>query len=110
MVEEALVQGHLVTSSRRMPQVNLPAVEALLQGKWFVSRGLMGQALTDSRYAPEGLAADSSDGIFRVEMDSPMPLNLPEEDRFGALFYDSDAAYCNDCQARMYGLAPPCKT
>jgi len=106
VVEEALSSGAFgyVVKAHAASEL-LPAVEALLQGKRFVSRGLMGQALTDSRYAPEGLAADSSDGIFRVEMDSPMPLNLPEEEQVRRIIYDSYVAYCNDCQARMYGLA-----
>ena len=106
VIEEALSSGALgyVVKAHAASEL-LPAVEALLQGKRFVSRGLTGQVLPDSRYAPEDFVADSSDGIFRVEMDSPMPVDLPEEEQIRRIIYDTYVAYCNDCQARMYGLA-----
>jgi DNA-binding NarL/FixJ family response regulator len=92
----------------------LPAVEAVLQGKKFVSRGLAGQRFMVAAGAPEKLresaeshplfVAESSDGIFRVEMDSPMPVDLPEEEQIERIIRDSYVADCNDSQARMYGL------
>jgi DNA-binding NarL/FixJ family response regulator len=106
VIEAALNSGALgyVVKAHAASEL-LPAVEALLQGKRFVSRGSMAQDLPDSRYAPEDLLADSSDGIFRVEMDSPMPVDLPEEEQIRRIIYDTYVSYCNDCQARMYGLA-----
>ena len=106
VIEEALSSGALgyVVKAHAASEL-LPAVEALLQGKRFISRGLTGQVLPDSGYAPEDFVADRSDGIFRVEMDSPMPVDLPEEEQIRRIIYDTYVSYCNDCQARMYGLA-----
>jgi DNA-binding NarL/FixJ family response regulator len=106
VIEEALSSGALgYVVKANAAREFLPAVEAVLQGKRFIGRGLAGQGSTDSRCAPVDLVADSSDGIFRVEMDSPMPVDLPEEEQIRHIIYASYVAYCNDCQARMYGLA-----
>jgi hypothetical protein len=34
-----------------------------------------------------------------------MPVDLPEEEQIRRIIYDTYVSYCNDCQARMYGLA-----
>jgi DNA-binding NarL/FixJ family response regulator len=79
------------------------AVEAVLAGKQFVSRGLAGQHLADEE-SYRLFVAESSDGIFRVDMDAPMPVDLPEEEQIQRIIRDSYVADCNDSQARMYGL------
>jgi len=89
----------------------LSAVEAVLQGKQFVSKGLAAQELTvmtaEPRARLEGyrLSVDvSRDGLFCVEMDSPMPVDLPEDEQIQHIIRDSYIADCNDSQAKMYGL------
>ncbi len=89
----------------------LVAVQAVLQGKQFVSRGLEAQQFTQvmekTREGEESyrlLVDESCDGIFCVEMDSPMPVDLPEEEQIQHIIRDSYVADCNDSQARMYGL------
>jgi DNA-binding NarL/FixJ family response regulator len=91
----------------------LTAVEAVLQGKQFASRELA-RGFTGVMDAPERLrdsaesyhlfVDESCDGIFCVEMDSPMPVDLPEEEQIQRIICDSYVADCNDSQARMYGL------
>jgi DNA-binding NarL/FixJ family response regulator len=89
----------------------LAAVETVLQGKQFVSKGLAAQEFAEATAEPrarlEGyrLSVDASrDGLFCVEMDSPMPVDLPEDEQIRHIIRDSYIADCNDSQAKMYGL------
>ncbi len=90
----------------------LPAVEMVLRGKHFVSDGLEAQDFVEAMDKPrEGQESyrlfvnEACDGIFCVEMDAPMPVNLPEEEQIQRIIFDSYVADCNDSQARMYGLS-----
>jgi DNA-binding NarL/FixJ family response regulator len=90
----------------------LTAVETVLRGKHFVSSGLETQEFNAVMDTPpetrEGyrlLVDESRDGIFCVEMDSPMPVDLPEEEQIRRIICESYVADCNDSQARMYGLS-----
>ena len=67
----------------------LPAVEAVLQDKSFVSREV---------------TAEHPVGKFRVDMDRPMPVDLPEEEQIRRILHDTFIADCNEAQAKMYGL------
>jgi DNA-binding NarL/FixJ family response regulator len=90
----------------------LAAVETVLRGEQFVSEGLAAQDFTEivekRRESKEGyqlFVDESCDGIFCVEMDSPMPVDLPEEEQIQRIIRESYVADCNDSQARMYGLS-----
>jgi PAS domain S-box-containing protein len=48
--------------------------------------------------------AQSSEGIFREELDAPLSLTLPEDELIHHILYDSYMAECNDAMARMYGF------
>jgi PAS domain S-box-containing protein len=47
--------------------------------------------------------AQSSEGIFREEMDAPVSIDLPEDELIHCILHDSYMAECNDAMARMYG-------
>jgi PAS domain S-box-containing protein len=49
--------------------------------------------------------AQSSEGIFREEVDVPIPINLPEDELIRRIIHDSYLAECNDAMGRMYGSA-----
>jgi DNA-binding NarL/FixJ family response regulator len=90
----------------------LTAVETVLDGKHFVSSGLTVPEFTeteersrDSRAGYSLFVDEKCDGIFCVEMDSPMPVDLPEEEQIQRIIRESYVADCNDSQARMYGLS-----
>jgi DNA-binding NarL/FixJ family response regulator len=90
----------------------LATVETVLRGEQFVSEGLAAQDFTEIAEKPregrEGyqlFVDESCDGIFCVEMDSPMPVDLPEEEQIQRIIRESYVADCNDSQARMYGLS-----
>ncbi|HKN71871.1 MAG TPA: PAS domain S-box protein [Terriglobales bacterium] len=48
--------------------------------------------------------AQSSEGIFRQDLDAPIPVDLPEDDLVHHILYDSYLAECNDAIVKMYGL------
>jgi len=48
--------------------------------------------------------AQSSEGIFREDLDAPLPLEMPEDELIHHILYDSYLAECNDAMARMYGF------
>ncbi len=48
--------------------------------------------------------AQSSEGIFRQDLDAPIPVDLPEDDLVHHILYDSYLAECNDAMVKMYGL------
>ncbi|HLZ43233.1 MAG TPA: PAS domain S-box protein [Candidatus Sulfotelmatobacter sp.] len=48
--------------------------------------------------------AHSSEGIFREDLDAPLPIDLPEDELVHRIIHESYLAECNDAMARMYGF------
>jgi PAS domain S-box-containing protein len=48
--------------------------------------------------------AQSSEGIFREDADTPIPIDLAEDEVVHRILHDSYLGECNDALARMYGL------
>jgi PAS domain S-box-containing protein len=48
--------------------------------------------------------AQSSEGIFREDLDEAVPIDLPEDKLIHRIIHDSYMAECNDAMARMYGF------
>jgi PAS domain S-box-containing protein len=46
----------------------------------------------------------STEGIFRVDVNPPIPTSLPEDEQIARIFRDASVAECNDAMARMYGF------
>src|SRR5437660_185852 len=73
------------------------------------------QDITERKQAEEALwqsednyrmfVAQSSEGIFRQELDAPIPIDLPGEQLVHRILQDSYMAECNDAMARMYGFS-----
>jgi PAS domain S-box-containing protein len=49
--------------------------------------------------------AQSSEAIWRIEFDTPIPVNLPEDEQIERYYADGALAECNDVMARMYGFS-----
>ncbi len=74
-----------------------------------------GNDITERKMAEEALrrreedyhrfVAQSSEGIFREDMDAPLSIDLPEDELVRHIIHDSYLAECNDAMARMYGSA-----
>ena len=62
------------------------------------------EALQRSEEEYRVFVSQSSEGIFREEMDPPVSIDLPEEELVHRILRDSYIAECNDAMAEMYGL------
>ena len=79
-------------------------------------RGLLVD-ITEWKHADEALrrseenyrmfVAQSSEGIFRHDLDAPVPIDLPEAELIHHILHDSYMAECNQAMAHMYGLSSP---
>jgi PAS domain-containing protein len=56
---------------------------------------------SDERY--RAFIANSSEAIWRFELDKPIPVTMPEDQQFEMLYQVGYLAECNDAMARMYG-------
>ena len=78
-----------------------------------LTRGLLID-ITERKRADEALrrseenyrmfVAQSSEGIFRQDLDAPLSIDLSEEQLIDGIIHGSYMAECNDAMARMYGL------
>lgn len=61
-------------------------------------------ALRRSEENYRNFVSQSSEGIFREDMDAPVSIDLPEDELIHHILYDHYLAECNDAMAAMYGL------
>jgi PAS domain S-box-containing protein len=62
-------------------------------------------ALRRSEESYRNFVAQSSEGIFRQDLDAPIPVNLAEDELVRRILYDSYMGECNDAICKMYGLS-----
>ncbi|HEX4996627.1 MAG TPA: PAS domain S-box protein [Terriglobia bacterium] len=78
--------------------------QAVVDRCWeFVDRARAHRRLkqSDSRY--RAFIANSSEGIWRFEIEPPVPLSLPDAEQLELLYQRAQLAECNDAMAKMYG-------
>ena len=80
--------------------------EPLIQSTMFdiTKRKRAETALRRSEESYRNFVAQSSEGIFRQDVDAPIPIDLPEEELVRRILNDSYLAECNDAIVKMYGL------
>jgi DNA-binding NarL/FixJ family response regulator len=82
------------------------AIDEVLQGKRFVSSAVAKQP--SAAQEPGSKKATSEfgeyEGTFRVDMDSPLAVDSPEEEQIERILTGTFVADCNEALARMYGL------
>jgi PAS domain S-box-containing protein len=61
-------------------------------------------ALRRSEESYRMFVSESSEGIYREEMDAPVSVDLPEDELVHHILYDGHIVECNDALAAMYGL------
>jgi transcriptional regulator with GAF, ATPase, and Fis domain len=62
------------------------------------------RALRRSEESYRLFVSQSSEGIYREEMDAPVSIDLPEDELVQHIIHDSYMGECNDAMARMYGF------
>ncbi len=58
--------------------------------------------MSEARY--RAFIANSSEGIWRYELEKPVDVSLPEDEQIELFYRHAYLAECNDAMARMYGL------
>jgi PAS domain S-box-containing protein len=62
------------------------------------------QALRESEERYRAFISNSSEGIWRFELEEPVPVTLPEDEQIELYYRVGYLAECNDAMARMYGF------
>ncbi|MGC2424215.1 MAG: PAS domain S-box protein [Nitrospirota bacterium] len=62
------------------------------------------EALLKSEARYRAFIANSSEGIWRYELEEPVPTSLPEDEQIALFYKHAYLAECNDAMARMYGF------
>jgi PAS domain S-box-containing protein len=62
-------------------------------------------ALRASEERYRAFIANSSEAIWRCELERPVPTDIPEDDQIELFYRDGYLAECNDALARMYGFS-----
>jgi formate hydrogenlyase transcriptional activator len=86
-------------------KVNGRIVATISFGNDITKRRRAEEELRRSEESYRMFVAQSSEGIFREEMDAPVSIDLPEDELVHHILHDSYMAECNDALAAMYGFA-----
>ncbi|HEX8499642.1 MAG TPA: ATP-binding protein [Pyrinomonadaceae bacterium] len=62
------------------------------------------RALRESEERYRAFIANSTEGIWRFELEEPVPVSLPEDEQIERFYRHGYLAECNDAAARMYGF------
>jgi PAS domain S-box-containing protein len=88
----------LVRTKRGKPLYGLAMVDDI------TDRKRSQQALRTSEERYRSFVANSSEGIWRLEVEEPIDTSLPVDEQVSRLYQHGYLAECNDAVARMYGF------
>src|ERR1043165_5188643 len=87
----------LVRTRRGKPRYGLAMVDDI------TDRKSSQQALRTSEERYRSFVANSSEGIWRLEIEEPIDTSLPVDEQVSCIYKHGYLAECNDAVARMYG-------
>ncbi len=85
--------------------VPLPDSGNLAIGMDVTERRRAEAALRQAEERYRAFITQSTEGIWRLEFDEPLPIDLPEAEQVEHFYRHSYLAECNDAMAQMYGFA-----
>jgi two-component system, cell cycle sensor histidine kinase and response regulator CckA len=96
-------------NSKEVRRTDIPIVEnGMLTRVWGITRDVterkqMREALRSSEQRYRDFIAHSQEGVWRIEFEPPIPVDLPEEEVAERMFSNGFMAECNEAQARAAG-------
>ncbi|MCY3020941.1 MAG: PAS domain S-box protein [Planctomycetota bacterium] len=97
--------GSIVPVESRVSLVEWSGRQLLLVVSRDVSeRKRVEEALRESQERYRAFVAQSSEAIWRFELEQPIPVDLPEDEQIEMCYQYASLAECNDAMARMYGF------
>lgn len=105
---EAMKAGaldYVVKTENTLADMYHIAERALREWGHIVNRKRAEEALraSDERY--RAFVGQSSEGIWRMELEQGIPINAPEDEQVESIYHYGYLAECNDAFARMYGYS-----
>ncbi len=102
----------LVDGAEQPLDVTISALQGGAEGRILVLRDATDPArsertLRDSEERYRVFIAQSSQGIWRYELEEPVSVDLPEDEQIDLFYKSGFLAECNEGMARMYGLQTP---
>lgn len=91
-----------VSSQMAMAIERKRAEDALREQRELLEQAVESMRRGEERYRT--FIAQSSEGVSRLEIDPPVPVDLPVDEQVDRIYAGARIAECNDAMARMYGL------
>jgi signal transduction histidine kinase/CheY-like chemotaxis protein len=95
--------GALVNCAWRVRSDFYPGLHAYI-ARDLTGRDVAQRALTESEERYRAFVANSSEAIWRFELEQPVPLELTPDEQIDAFYRFGYLAECNESMARMYGF------
>jgi PAS domain S-box-containing protein len=92
------------STPRQWKREEIKLITAVANRCWeSIERSRTARNLKEAEQRYRAFIANSSEAIWRFELEQPIPVTLPENEQLEMLYRVAYLAECNDAMARMYG-------